>query len=190
MISMPRLSRALLMFALALFCAACSRSQVGRISSNGDLQPEMHAQKAVAAAKLSTPFLTCPPAGLLPLAPSSPGTGHHKVTLSWNASRRSSKTGEAVGYCLYRSKREKAAKANPTCSQCEQVNMAPVSSLNCIDDLVEDSSVYYYVVTSISSNRKISSPSNEIIASIPPADKITAIPVPAAPFCRATSAAK
>ena len=112
-------------------------------------------------------LLLCPTAGLAPLRPSS-RTGHHKVTLSWNASAPSSAfESKAVGYCLYRSQTPKAAKQNPICSRCEQINFKPIAGIGCVDDLVEDGADYYYVVTAISANGKISSSSNETSARIP-----------------------
>jgi hypothetical protein len=85
------------------------------------------------------------------------------VTLSWNASvSPSNPESGAVGYCLYRSKKQSAAHKNPTCATCEQVNAVPVASLSCIDNLVEDGVTYYYVVTAINSSSRISSASNEV----------------------------
>jgi hypothetical protein len=133
--------------------------------------------------------LRCPPAGLQTLQPSSV-TGHHKVILTWNASIPSANAeSAAAGYCLYRSKKRKAAKQNPTCNDCEQINVIPIAGTGCIDDLVEDGAGYYYVVTAISANQKISSSSNETPAQIP-LNKPAASSAPAGsrPLCRATAA--
>lgn len=130
-------------------------------------------------------FPPCPPAGVQPLQPSS-HTGHHKVILSWNASAPSpDPERNPVGYCLYRSNKQHAAKQNPTCGDCEQINPTPVVSTGCVDDLVSDSTTYYYVVTAIGKNGKISSASNETLAPIPAA-KQRANPVRASslPLCR------
>jgi hypothetical protein len=90
------------------------------------------------------------------------------VTLTWNASIPSSNVdSKAVGYCLYRSTTLNAAKQNPTCSNCEQINSIPIPGTGCVDDLVEDGAAYYYVVTAINANQKISSSSNETRAQIP-----------------------
>lgn len=97
----------------------------------------------LAAPELNLP--RCPPAGVPALQP-SPQTGHHKVTLSWKASSPSSDPDRiAVGYCLYRSGKQNAAKQNPTCSNCELINPIPIAGTSCVDDLVKDSATYYYV---------------------------------------------
>ena len=109
----------------------------------------------------------CPPAGLPVLQPLLPGTGHHKVILSWNASPGSPDAEtNAVGYCLYRSKKHKAAKQNPLCVECERINSVPVPDTACVDDIVEDDAHYYYVVAAISTKGRISSASNEAEAKI------------------------
>ncbi len=136
----------------------------------------------------SDPILPpCPPAGLQPLQ-SSAQTGHHKVILTWNASVPGpGPDGKAVGYCLYRSQKQNAAKQNPTCSDCEQVNPTPVVVTGCVDDLVLDNATYYYVVTAINSNKRISSSSNETPAPIPPGTQsVKPAPATSYPLCRAT----
>jgi hypothetical protein len=131
----------------------------------------------------------CPPAGIQPLQPSQQ-TGHHKVTLTWNANAPSlDSERNAVGYCLYRSQTKKAAKRNPRCVECEQINRTPIVGVGCVDDLVADSATYYYVVTAINTNGNISSSSNETPARIPSNQK-PAGPAPKGsyPLCRATVA--
>jgi len=132
----------------------------------------------------------CPPAGSPMLQPSS-STGHHKVMLSWNASV--SATGSAdnpVGYCLYRSKTQSAAKKNPTCSDCEQVNPTPVVGTGCLDDLVEDGAAYYYVVTAITDKGNPSSSSNETPAVIPANQSASTSSANTYPLCRAPASSK
>lgn len=185
--------RTLVFLALGLFGTACSGAQSTHVAAGSSGVAEITAAKGTSGptkTQASTP--SCPPAGLLPLQ-SLPDTGHHKVTLSWNASAASPKhSGDAVGYCLYRSKKEYAAKKNPTCSVCEQINSVPISSLSCIDNQVEDSTTYYYVVTAINPASRISSSSNEVTASVPPRDKPgsqrSASQAP--PLCRVSSAGK
>jgi len=66
------------------------------------------------------------------------------VTLSWNASAPSANSeSKAVGYCLYRSKKQNAAKQTPTCRDCEQINSIAIAGTECVDDLVEDGAIYY-----------------------------------------------
>jgi hypothetical protein len=136
-------------------------------------------------------ILACPPGGLPVLQPSSK-TGHHKVTLTWHASAPAANSNSAiVGYCLYRSKTQNAAKRNPRCSDCEQINSMPIVGTACVDDLVEDSAAYYYVVTAIDAKGEISSSSNETPAPVP-ANKGagSSATVGSYPRCRATTASQ
>jgi hypothetical protein len=140
---------------------------------------------------LSSPILPpCPPAGLQMLQPSSQ-TGHHKVVLTWNASVAGpGPDGKAVGYCLYRSQTQNAAKQNPTCSVCEQVNPTPIVGIGCVDDLVLDNATYYYVVTAISANKTISISSNETLAPIPPGAQSVKPAATSYPLCRGNASSK
>jgi hypothetical protein len=133
----------------------------------------------------------CPPAGVQPLQPSS-RTGHHKVVLSWNASAFSSDPErKAVGYCLYRSNKQHAAKNNPTCVDCERINSTPIAGTRCVDDLVLDSATYYYAVTAINANGKISSAERETAAAIPPgAQRLKPESTASYPFCRGSATSK
>lgn len=109
----------------------------------------------------------CPPAGSPAVQPSAV-TGHHKVTLSWNASPPSALPEDnAVGYCLYRSRRKNAAHKTATCRDCEQINSIPIEGTSCRDDLVADGITYYYVVAAISLKGRLSSPSTQARAAIP-----------------------
>lgn len=134
----------------------------------------------------------CPAAGIVPLKRSQPGTGDHRVILTWNASAPSSSPDStAVGYCLYRSQKKKVAKKNPTCSECEQINSIPVVGTTCVDDLVQDGATYFYVATAISRSRQLSPSSNEITVVIPRSKqragpRSTASP----PFCRGQASSK
>jgi hypothetical protein len=133
----------------------------------------------------------CPSAGL-PILQSSSQTGHHKVILTWNASAASADPeGKVVGYCLYRSQTQLAAKQNPRCSNCEQINSTPIVGTGCVDDLVLDSATYYYVATSINAKGNISISSNETTAPIPPGNKPPgSVPVSSLPSCRAPTASQ
>ena len=132
----------------------------------------------------------CPEAGV-PVLHSSKVTGHHRVTLTWKASAPSPhQISNPVGYCLYRSKRHglpKMAMAIPNvrCGGCEQVNRVPIASIGCTDDLVEDNTTYYYVVTAISRSGLTSSSSNESIVEVP-GRKPNADVSNAYPSCRAS----
>jgi hypothetical protein len=135
-------------------------------------------------------FPDCPPGGLLPLQPSPQTTGHHKVTLTWNANAPTpDPASKAVGYCLYRSKTQNAAKLNPICANCERINSMPIAGTGCVDNLVEDGAAYYYVVTAINAAGKISSSSNETPAPIPTSKAVVnSSSASSYPSCRGTTA--
>jgi hypothetical protein len=142
-------------------------------------------------AAVGPPPPACPPGGLAALRP-SPNTGHHKVTLTWHASAPAANSDSlAVGYCLYRSKTQNAAKHNPRCGDCEQINSTPIVGTGCVDHLVEDAAAYYYVVTAINGKGEISSSSNETPAQVP-ANKgaPSSILGNSYPLCRATTASQ
>ena len=166
----------MLAFLLLLVLLLASDLETSGAATQINLRSSAHLQSTTLSNKTgassigappSTP--SCPSAGLTPIQRSQPGTGHHKVVLSWNASSPSSDSESiAVGYCLYRSKKQYAAKQNPICSDCEQINRTPVTRTDCVDDLVEDNVKYYYVVTGINARGEISPSSNEVTAPIPP----------------------
>ena len=167
-----------------LFLSACSSRRNDRII----LKDTPETRDSTHSTTLSIRPPNCPPGGTALMQPSHPGTGHHKVTLSWNASAVTPGSGNnVVGYCLYRSKKQDALKKNPTCSACEQINLVPVAGISCIDDLVEDSTTYYYVVTAINQAGKISPASNQTTVPIPPGDQVKPAPAGLPPLsCRST----
>ena len=130
----------------------------------------------------------CPPAPVPMLSPTAERVGHHRVLLHWNAPASASDPKlESVGYCLYRSEIKGAAKQYPRCPDCEQVNIVPVpfTTTRCMDNVVEDGAMYYYVVTAMASNGVLSPSSNEAPAHIqgppqpPPTDyPLCRTPVP------------
>jgi fibronectin type 3 domain-containing protein len=96
-----------------------------------------------------------------------------------------------VGYCLYRSKKKNAEKQNSTCSDCEQINSQPIIETRCLDNLVEDGTTYYYVVTSTNAKGKISSSSNEIPVQVPlNTDPLKSDSPGSYPLCRTAKALK
>ena len=121
------------------------------------------------------------PASQAPALQPSDLTGHHQVILSWKASKAPKNS--SIGYCLYRSKTKGAAEGNSTCGDCEQVNKVPVLGTSCLDDLVQDGTDYYYVVTAITNNGNASPSSNETLASIPATRQRTNANS-SHPFCR------
>jgi hypothetical protein len=154
--------------------------------------PEKMSSSARPTPAVSSPILPpCPPAGL-PMLQSTAQTGHHKVVLTWNASAPGpGPDGQAVGYCLYRSQTQNAAKQNPTCKNCEQVNLTPVVGTGCVDDLVLDNATYYYVVAAINAKKSISVSSNETLAPIPPGTQsVKPASASSYPFCRGGASSK
>jgi len=174
---------ALILMQVTMF--ACQRSNVSRVRIKLEDIPD---DKPAARAVPSQLPPVCPAAGLAPLTPATKGTGDHSVTLTWKASAPSiDPASVAMGYCLYRSKIRQVAKKNPVCSQCEQVNRVPITSTGCVDDLVVDSTRYFYVVTAINLKGSLSAPSNEIPVSIPPAThSVRPARAGALPLCRAS----
>lgn len=161
----------------------------GRVSPSTNLMSrETPKADAILLAAPEPKLPPCPQAGAPTLQP-SPQTGHHKVTLSWNASSPSSDPEKrAVGYCLYRSGKQHAAKQNPTCSDCERINSIPIAGTGCVDDLVKDGATYYYVVTAINAKGRTSSSSNETPAQIPPTKEgAGSVTITSYPLCRATT---
>ena len=138
--------------------------------------------------KPAPPAPECPKAGAVPLQPGAPGTGDHKVTLTWNASAPSNNPeSAAVGYCLYRSRVQyrKELKQDPRCTHCEQINKVPVATTGCVDDLVRDDTQYYYVVAAINSRATLSAASNEIPVLIPQRHSVKPSAPSPWPSCRA-----
>jgi hypothetical protein len=162
---------------------------VGQVSSDAKSAPATKEDGTRPATSHLRPPL-CPPAGLATLQPSPQITGHHNVSLSWNASPSVNSENQAVGYCIYRSKKRDVAKHNPTCNDCEQVNLTAVTGTQCIDDLVEDGATYYYVVTAINAKGKPTTPSNETPAQIPPNKESSSLPKASFPSCRETASSK
>lgn len=160
-------------------CSGCSRFSDSRTNLVRRAQEE----------RVYRPTLPpCPSAPYPVLKVSTPGVGHHRVFLSWDASSSSIRSGGAhVGYCLYRSQKKGAANKSATCPDCEQVTADPVRSTRCVDNVVRDQTTYYYVAIAITSIGRTSSPTKEAIAKVPVAGRPNAAPADATayPACRA-----
>jgi hypothetical protein len=131
-------------------------------------EPDAQRVNAAISEESERDLIRCPPAGSPMLQQTAPNVGHHRVLLDWKASVPSKDPkAQIVGYCLYRSKEKGAAKKNPRCAGCEQINTIPIQGTRCRDDLVEDNKTYYYVAVAIAKNRQISLASNEALAPIP-----------------------
>jgi len=175
--------------ALTIACVSQAFTGCSRVSeSHGEPQSARAARGKVMAAAPNPVLPPCPRTPYPMLQSSAPGSGHHKVFLSWNASTSSGQPGATtVGYCLYRSQKKDTAKKLPKCPAFAQVNLMPLLSSRCVDDLVKDHTTYYYVAIAINSGGGTSSPTNEAIAEIPGAAKQNPAPPDAAsyPACRA-----
>jgi hypothetical protein len=103
------------------------------------------------------------------LAPSLQ-TGHHKVTLTWNKSTfYPDPQRHAVGYCLYRGTTPIIAKQISKCLNCEQINKTSIEGTACVDNLVKDGVLYYYVAAAVNQGGDPSLFSNSTTAPIPSA---------------------
>jgi hypothetical protein len=131
-------------------------------------------------------LIRCPPAGSPMLQATGPDVGHHRVLLDWKASVPSKDPkAQIIGYCLYRSREQGAAKKNPRCADCEQINTVPIRGTRCRDDIVQDDKTYYYVSVAIARNRQMSSASDEAPAPIPKGGKtVESSSAAAYPPCR------
>ena len=151
---------------LAILTIACLVYTVTGRSQTPGSKPEqqMMPTSGETARIVTKPVLQCPPAGSHPAASIK---GHHKVTLTWNASPG----GNIEGYCLYRGPKKHVAKNRKpetpfTCAGCEQINVIPVVPTGCVDDLVKDGATYYYVATALDGHQVLSPASNEVSAEI------------------------
>jgi hypothetical protein len=127
----------------------------------------------------------CPPINT-PMLQSSAQTSHHKVTLTWHASVSSPNKSDPAGYCLYRSTTPNPASENPPCKDCEKINKRAIPGTACIDDVVVDGALYYYVVDAISQAGVTSTFSNQAPAQIPATPKANGS-VANYPMCRASN---
>ena len=109
----------------------------------------------------SSNSLVCPMRGSSLVQEPLLANAGHRVILQWKASAPpNAKHDAAVGYCIYRGKgyRDPFPKL---------VNSTPFLGTRCMDDWVENSGKYTYVVRAISIRRVESDPSNVISVVIP-----------------------
>jgi hypothetical protein len=159
-------------------------------SCRGAQSPVSSPQVSTASKQPSPPpsppnsSLVCPTLGSSLVQEPLPANAGHRVILSWKASAApNAKHGAAVGYCIYRgeSRRDQFPKL---------VNATPFPGTRCMDDWVENSGKYTYVVRGISVRRSESGPSNVISVVIPsskPGNSSTS--AISAPLCRQPIAA-
>jgi hypothetical protein len=113
-----------------------------------------------------------------------PANAGHRVILSWKASAPpNAKHGAAVGYCIYRGdgRRDPFPKL---------VNSIPFPGTRCMDDWVENSGKYAYMVRAINVRRVESGPSN-VISVVIPSGKAgdSSASTTSVPLCRVPTAA-
>lgn len=181
-LTLGNVAAALIITCVVQACSGCSRFS----DSRPDLVRRAQEERAVIGRKPVLP--PCPSAPYPMLGASTPGVGHHRVFLSWHTSSSSNAPGGGdVGYCLYRSQKKGAANKSATCPDCEPVTLVPVLGTRCVDNVVRDQTVYYYVAIAISANGRTSSPTKETVAQIPVAGRQNPAPPDAVayPACRA-----
>jgi hypothetical protein len=172
-------------YALPLLTAA------GRLNSSPTRGSRQASHRGKARLPAAPNLPVCPNTTAPILKPSSQ-TGHHKVTLTWKASPSSSgPSPQVVGYCLYRSTTANPASEKPPCRDCEWINKRAIAGTACVDDLVQDGTLYYYVVEAITQERATSSFSNQAPAQIPPNTKpSSSVAQGSYPLCRASNASQ
>jgi len=156
-----------------LIANACSRSP-----QELNWQPADDSKAITQGPVLPHPLPDCPPensskpasrAASELLGEESAANHHHHVVLNWKASSSSAgPTDPAVGYCLYRSRKDKiTANDLNGCENCKRINRRPIVGTACVDSDVGDGRTYYYAVASIRSGSPLSSFSNNATAVIP-----------------------
>lgn len=181
-----------LIIIILAFAPGCSNDKLSRVHIKLEDLPQDKKSAPNKVQSLSE-VPECLPAVMNPPKESDLHKGHHhRVFLKWNASESAKDPKkEVVGYCLYRSKKEGAAKENPRCNDCELVTRFPVPETSCVDTLVEDGEKYFYVATTITQKRDLSVSSNEIRVKIPRTEKPVGHPPPGSyPACRAEPSEK
>jgi hypothetical protein len=108
-----------------------------------------------------------------------PANAGHRVILAWKASApANAKHGAAIGYCIYRG--NGAHDPAP-----QLMNSIPFPGTRCMDDWVENSGKYTYIVRAISVRRVESDPSNVVSVVIPATKQSNSSAISAsAPLCR------
>jgi hypothetical protein len=184
-----KFAAALILTCLLHACTGCSRVS----ETHSHLQSKAEAKEGAASPTPKVALASCPSSPVPMLQSSAPGTGHHKVFLSWSASASTGPfSTDPVRYCLYRTQTEDTAKNCPRQGDCEQVNVVPLLNTRCVDDLVKDQTTYHYIAIAINSAGTISSPTNEAIAKIPPVGRQRPAPSDGASYsaCRVPSGSR
>jgi hypothetical protein len=180
-----RLASKLAVLAIAgALLPGCSRQK----SSEANAQATKANNANTAPVMAHTPQLPDCPSGKQQSSPPPAAENHHKVVLSWNASTSAGRSGNPVGYCLYRSNQQIFAKELKDCKDCELVTPKPIVGTGCVDPVVQDGKTYYYVaITRIGQDS--SKFSSQTIAVIPPDPKPLGGPS-SYPLCRQPVPAK
>lgn len=180
----PLLALFVVVSVLATLLTACTSCRVARnpVSSPQSLEKT---QAVMSPGPFSGARLVCPSRAPAMVQPALQANAGHRVILSWKASApRNSKHEAAIGYCIYRSKKDR--NSSP-----ELLNSIPFSGTSCADDWVEIDSRYTYEVRAISARGIASDPSNVVPVGIPhsPPRSPTAS-ISSVPLCRKPVTAK
>lgn len=163
---------------------ACTSCRVAQSPASSPQLSKASRQPPTSPSPSLSNSLVCPMRGSSLVQEPLPANAGHRVILSWKASAPpNAKHGAAVGYCIYRGegRRDRFPKL---------VNTTPFPGTRCMDDWVENSGKYTYIVRAISVRRVESGPSNVISVVIPSSkpDNSSA-PAISAPLCREPTAA-
>lgn len=108
----------------------------------------------------------------------------HVVILSWTASATDAKHPVPFGYCVYRvsTKPDKGSPGStkPDSALLVRVNVEPFQGSKCTDDRVPTGNIYYYKVTAIGLDGKLSEATDFATASLldPKPSKLSGTPPP------------
>jgi len=157
----PLLALFVVVSILTSLLTACTSCRVAGNPASASQSPEKPRQSVISPGPSSDARLVCPSRAPAMVQPALQANAGHRVILSWKASApRNSKHEAAIGYCIYRSKKDRDSSP-------ELLNSIPFSGTSCADDWVEIDSRYTYEVRAISARGIASDPSNLVHVAIP-----------------------
>jgi hypothetical protein len=173
---------ALVLISIGTLLSACTTCRVAKSPAASPQASGINRQSAAPAAPSASNALVCPTRGSSLVQEPLPANSGHRVILSWKASAApNAKHSAAFGYCIYRGKNEHDPYP-------QLVNAIPFQGTRCMDDWVESSGKYTYVVRAISVRRMESDPSNVISVVIPSGKSGNSVSAISAPLCRLPAA--
>jgi hypothetical protein len=180
----PVFSFAFVVILAGALLTAYTSCRVTQSPASSPQVPTANKQAPAPPSPSSSSSLVCPMLGSSLVQEPLPANVGHRVILSWKASAPpNAKYGAAIGYCIYRG--EGARDRFP-----KLVNTIPFPGTRCMDDWVENSGKYTYVVRAISVRRVESGPSNVISVVIPSSKQgNSSASAISAPLCRQLAAA-